>query len=398
MLFKIINCVLVVCFLCGSCEQKPIASVYPYQALNSSEFKDSLSLAEDGEIRFPIDSLTPLTTHSLEIFTDHDQHRYLAMLNENRGIIDIYDYDSRQAFKRILPYYQGPNGIGNPEYCSFHIINWDSIIICDKWSGQIHLIGGNAKILRTVSLEMPHGVLQVTGPDPSTERPMFIAGSRLYIPGRLFDLNVRDNSRVLSAIGVDMQSGKEYRWLPRPALYNQGTWSDMQYELYMTYNSDLHEIVYSFSADPYVFGTDLQGRPLYQRYLGSKYFDTISPYLREKKFDKDVNFHELLGANFLHPLYNKIIFDPFHKVYYRTTLLPLTRNEYEDPQKRVSRKESIIISDTGFKKIGEVMLPPRQYNTKMIFVTKEGLVIAKSPENQEDENHISFTTFKLVKK
>jgi hypothetical protein len=398
MLFKILNFSFISFLLLASCEQRKVAPVYPYQSANSAEFTDSLSLVADSEIRFPIDTSTPLTTHSLEIFKDRDQHRYLAMLNEFKGIINVYDYDSRRLFKKIPLYYSGPDAVGNPEYCSFHLINWDSIVICDKWTGQVHLIDRNSKILRTYPLQMPHGIDKVTGPEPSAERPMFMEGSRLYLPGRLFDLSIRDHSKLKSAIAVDLRSGGEYRYLPRPALYNQGTWSDMQYELYMTYNSDLHDIVYSFAADPYVFGTDLQGNLLFQRYLGSKYFDTIPPYLRERKFEKDLDFHQLIAGNYLNPLYNEIIFDPFHKVYYRTTWLPLTRAEYENPQKRAFRKESIIIADTSFRKIGEVLLPPGRYNTKMIFLTKEGLVIAGSPESQEDDSHISFTTFKLTQK
>jgi hypothetical protein len=371
---------------------------YAYEKANSIDFKDSVDLREENMISFPTDSVMPLSTHSLEIFTDSALRRYFTMLNEYNGSIYVYDYDTRKFLRKILLYYKGKDSVGNPEYYSYHFLNFDSIVICNKWFGRVYLVNPAGHVLGMYQFGMPLNGLQVTGPDPSAERPMFVVGRQLYLPGRLFDLNTKDHTRLMTALTVDLESKSQHRFLPRPAFYNTGTWSPNQFELYQTYDNLRHLITYSFAADPYVIQTDLQGKILSRHYLGSKYFDTIKPFLPEMLPENQIDLDTLEEYDYISPSFNKIIFDPYRNVYYRTTRLALTKDQYVNANQRFFPKETIIICDTAFRKIGETMLPDRTYNTQMIFVTSEGLHIAKLPEKQPAEDKLEFSIFKLVKK
>ena len=382
-------------FACKHHEELPPKGYY--QQKNSEVFKDSLMLKQSGETYFPLDAETPLTSKSIQLFTEKNK-RYFSLYNFFNTSVYIYDYDIKKLVKKIALSTRGPNGVGNPDYLVHYLINTDSLIIINQWDNKIFLLSDSGKVLAKYNLPMPGPNRPYVMPDARTNHPLQLINNRLYIIGNLFDLNVPDQSKIKNVFTFDLNTHLIKRFLPRPVLYNSGTFGGLQYELSGTYDASMEKLTYSFAADPYVYQTDLTGKIKSKTYLGSKYFKAIAAFSAKRYKNDNVDIPKLELQDHVTPRFGQIIFDPYKQLYYRFTLLPMTLADYRDPKKRDYQQESVIIADTNFRKVGEIILPKQKYKTNMFFVTSEGLFIALLPELQENSDKLKFEKFIIEKK
>jgi len=82
-----------------------------YQDKNALIFKDSLTLVEGAEVKFPLDSTDFLDFGVFQIF-EEDNTTYLSMFNPFNLKLNIYNYDDRARKKTIYFESEGPNSVG----------------------------------------------------------------------------------------------------------------------------------------------------------------------------------------------------------------------------------------------------------------------------------------------
>lgn len=381
---------------CKSKKERVPGTIGFYQENGSSIFDDSLTLVESEEISFPLDSETSVTTNSLEFFNDNGVD-YLSFINYLNNSIYVYNYKDRALYKKIKLKIGGPDGLGrNIENVGHHFISLDSIIICHNLTNTVYLIDSSARINKSIKIPFQLG-MSVVALDASTKKPMYHNKNKVFIMGNLIDYDVSDHTKVKSVISIDLRNLSISRLLPRPKLYNSGTWSGWQYNVFGTFNSRTKGAVYSFSADPYIIEVDSSSNTK-SHYVGSKYFKEIVPYSDISMNNKTVEFRELEKYDYMVPMFSKLVSDNANSLFYRFALLPLTAAEHLDPKQRFYRDETIIILDDHYEKKGEVKLPHKTYSTDLYFTSPDGLLIAKRPELQRSEDEFTFTLFKPKQK
>ena len=89
------------------------------------------------------------------------------------------------------------------------------------------------------------------------------------------------------------------------------------------------------------------------------------------------------------------IYDPYKDVYYRIAFHERTAEQYAQGKK--SFKLSVIVTNSNFEKIDELDLPRGVYEYQTVFVSKEGLHLARQIEYQPDEDQLVFDVFALKK-
>jgi hypothetical protein len=385
-------------FLFSSCRQNnDTAPRGFYQKQNSAVYKDSLTLKEDGQVAFPLDKVTPLTSNSIQLFEAKDGKRYFSIYNFFNTAVYVYDYDTKTLVKKISMYKEGPNGIGSPDYIAHYMISKDSLVISNQWNNRIFILNDSGKVISKFQFPMPGSNKAVAVADAKTSKPMQFIDKKLYVIGNLVDLNIEDQTRIKNVLTVNLSNKSTGRFFNRSALYNEGTFGGFQYDLFGTYNSTGNSFAYSYAADPFVYETDLAGNIRKKTYLSSKYFEEILPFSAKRYKNDNVDVPKLEKHDHIVPRYGKLIYDPFRKIYLRFTILPMSNEDYNDPKKRDFQQESIIISDEKFRKIGEVLLPKKRFKTDMCFVAKEGFFMALLPELQENEDRLVFVNLKTTK-
>ena len=390
-----IYCLLLI-FSVTSCKKKIVTdSVIAYQKKNSAIFNDSLTLKEMGTTSFPLDKQTPLISNSIQ-FTDSKEGGLFSDLNFFNSTIYVYSYKTRSLIKKIC--IAKGTFLGNPQYFAHYLKNLDTIFVTHSWTSTVLQIDSSGKVVSKGMLAFPGPGKFIVGIDAKTRKPMQLKGDTLLIPGHLLDLNVEDQRQIKNLILYNFKTKDSNRIFDRPDLFNYGSWGGAPYELFVTYNKLSGKLVEGYAAEPYLYETDWDGNVTGKHYLGSKFFEKILPYGAKKYKNANAPVEEFEKHDDISPRFGQVIYDPYNNLYYRFVVLPLTEEEYIDPRKRFYHKESIIITNSRFQKIGEVLLPEKRYKTDMSFVAPDGLHLALLPELQHNDDSLVFVNLKIERK
>jgi len=379
---KFIWIILLIVFQTTACSDDSGApsECFPVQSENGTAFSRRLTLVKDGSRSFALDTLTGFYHQSFHCFTI-DGKDYLSFIDAPNRRILFYEYASGEIEKPVYLEEEGPNGVGSTELMGHYVHRLDSIFVLSYWQGRLYLLDGEGMVRNSVKLyygETEEDQPFHAYPKILTEKPAYLVERKFYLSGRSMAPAHFDQTQTTNVIRVDLDDLTVERLLPRPALYNCGDWGfDMKHRLYNSYNPDRGTFVYSFGADPFVYETDFEKIEA-QHFLGSAFFDRVEPFSYEKEqvIGVDVPKEDLRTYEFTTPEYGAILYDPFHRLYYRFVNLPVRPEQIASLEtKRYFKPVSVIIADTSFKKIGEVELPRKTYYYFSFFINKEGLHI-----------------------
>jgi hypothetical protein len=370
-----------------------------YQEKNAKIFTDSLTLSEYGQIDLAIDSVTPQSFNQIQEF-EHHGIEYISFLNYFNGHLYIYDLNSNHMANKIdLPGEVNSNTKIVFEKMGHFIKSPDSIFVLDEWNSILYLLDSKGKVVNLMDVSLKSPNIPRASLLANTEKPMDFYDNKLFVSGNLISYGIKDHTKLDNAYSVDISSKKIVPLITRPDIYNKATWAGHQFEVYSALNKEKGSIIYSFSADPFLYERILATGKIFKYYSGSKYFTSIKPFGEAEIFDNEnADIPALERHDYINPQYSKLIYDKFHKVYYRFAFLPLTIEQYGSPNRQELRKETIIILDEQFSKKGEFLLPNDNYSRKMTFLDSRGLQIALLPKKQQNPDQITFKTFKLIAK
>lgn len=374
-------------------------SIY-YQSGNGLIFNDSLTFIESGNFQLPLDSVTAISSSSINFYVAHDHSRRLySMINFDESFISVFNYDTRELLKKIPLQYEGPDGVGMADgFLSHFLISEDSILVCNSFTFKVFILNGNGDVLRRYDLMPKYTKGQINAiPLASTEKPIHIKDGKVYIMGTLNDPALKNQAESKMVIVLDLKSGEVQHSFNRSGVYDIGNWGRnyLLLSLYGTYNRHSGNFVYSFSADPYIYETNHVDF-VRKHYAGSKYFKEIYPMDNDKS--KEFTNKESKVFDFTSPAFYRIVYDPYNRLYYRSAFLPITLEEFENPEIRYNRQETIIILDEAFRKMGEYLVPRGKLAFYNFFVSSEGLHVLLKPELHRSEDSLTYKIFKVVAK
>lgn len=367
---------------------------------NSQEFNDSLTFKITGELSLPLDSVTTMSSSSLQVFYRRDSTRLFSILNPHNSEIAVYDYDSCKLINKIPVISDSVNGVGKTGSASAHfMINEDSIFLYNGRTLKAFLLNSHGQIIKKYTIiEKIDRNSNNSIPVPSTDKPIYVKDNKVYMICAWDRPRGFDQTKVLMVLFLDIVTGKIERCFPKSNVYNSGNWGRnyLFSNLYGTYNIHTNKFIYSFAADPFLFETsNIPGDSMVKHYVGSKFFREINPMTHDRK--KKVSTEKSVIFDFTNPSFFQIIYDPFNDLYYRTTFLPIKKDEVNNPKKLSNRQETIIIMDKYFTKVGEYLMPRGRYMISNFFVTREGLHFLLKPELHKTQDSMVYEILKPIK-
>jgi len=349
--------------------------------------RDSVMLVKTDEKIFELDSTTSYQTLFMDIFHEKATNKqYLLYENRIKSTIQFYDYDKGTLAKEIALKREGPDGVGKIR--GFYAKSLDSIYVMSSKFYQFILINGAGAVLNRYRLiTQGTAVRDWSMPVIYTSTRPIVLKNKIYFVAYPESKPYELMNMVLSLSISDSSIQLMYNY---PDIYKNGEpWGMFIVDVTQTATSS-GTILYSFGADPYLHESDHVN-------LNKKYFAGSKYFKETENWDKNIPDGKEAGDVIVNRFRN-ILYDPYRKVYYRTTSLKLPPLNVNNEKNTLWNKPiSIIILDKSFKKIGETLLEPNLYDFRNFVVTADGLLICNSnPYNSSlQEGKLKFTLFKL---
>lgn len=359
--------------------------------------KRSLEIT-DEEIKFSIPDNFDGKSYSIQYIEETDQ---LAVFSLEVAKILFFDFGSGNLDKVIKIEKEGPNGIIRPG--GFHYFHEDSLVVTNHFG--FHFINGDGEI---------QSKLLLSDLDNYSEIQEYFVLTSPQSESR-FDVNFSNDEILIGAsLGANFDYNQDYteKYKSFPLSLkvipskNKVEILDVHYpdELFADKFSKLnfsritvdHKQIFSFhSHDIHIWdGNQMTSKEAKSKIMPEN-LPRIDPKLGTSEIELILNF-AIFGDG-----YGSIIYDPHRNLYYRFA--------YGGREKQVAfdkileeyfyfPEQSIIVLDSDFNKLDELILPEDEYVLKMSFVNKDGLFVSTyNPNNKSlKENQWGFRKF-LIK-
>lgn len=343
---------------------------------------------------FHLNSDTKNSPFFLMPYTSKEGKEYLTFQNGKRNEILFYDINSNKFCFKIEPQIDGNNGVGR--FLGYHIQSLDSIYLTNYDIKEIAIIDTNTIVKDKINYEKADNGIAISFFCFITHvyRPATVIGKKMYIysgPNRWIE-----NAPVAAVLDLETKSIHAL-----PFTYPQYEGSSEKKKKYGWENDysrcfDGKRFIYSFDYEEDLYVTNIKHDSIFRIKAKSKFIPKVN-WPPEYGYDP-----EKLCEN---SRYGNILYDKYRDVYYR---ISYPKNKIDWKKEKIKSMElleyggknfSIIILDKDLKYIGETKFPDYTYNSKLMFVSKEGLYISSShymnPNFSDDL--LNFSCFNLVK-
>ena len=271
--------------------------------------------------------------------------------------------------------------------------NRDSIFIFDSWAAKVSLLNQSGTVINKYDLAINGLNDGYAVPQGSTQRPLLFWEGHLYLAGLLLPwqgVDINENQ----FIKYDVKTKEIEYLLKRPDVYNEYNWGkNVMYYLNYDFDPEDGKFLFSFNNYDHLIVTDLNFRSRSEHFTGSKHFDELTPF--SKKVSYDWKPDEIEEYNFQNPRYWAVIHDKYRDVTYRFVLRPNSREDFKAGVRNM--KTSLLILDKQYKKIGEYEFNRAKYDSRIYFVTEEGIHFANKEKFAENEDEMVFDLFIPIK-
>ena len=366
---------------------------------DSEKYSYQLSQLEDWSV--PLDTLTSNISFQVRSIQLNGK-LYVAMYSRNLHAINLWNIDSKKKEFTIPLKKDGQDGIYR--LTSYYIKAMDSVFVIPTYHKQIYLIDFNGHVKNKFVLDKKEVAEQKENEIDKMDflgdmyTPVQIIGNHMLIGTISSEFGGLDPKFSKFPIGVTYNlktSALNSKFMFFPETYLNKNFGYHNNVYYSDVDISRKNILISFPVDDKIYLRDINGKLLKQIEANSDYLDIHFSALKGK--GQSVTEKYFLD----NPSFDRILSDPFRKVYYRFAL-----QKYEGQQNVPTamfssfKPLSDIILNEQFEKIGETLLPANKHFIFNAFVCKKGLYISNAhPNNPEnDENKLSFTCYQLVKK
>lgn len=344
----------------------------------------------DTVVKIPVDNLVYPQSYRIQFFEDKNAVRYLAYMNKDRNEILFFKFDSLKLTKRIEIQKEGPETVGN--LSGFFVKGLDSIYVNANAKQILFLVNGNGKILKEYDYSAVNDSASFPAMDTHslTPCPIISIGNSLFLArvpaGSWGALTKEQMAKFNLCLTLKPEDGGTHLF---PITY-----PEEMHELHsITYSRTVENntFVYSFGKSKYLYLT--RDNITWERVEAkSKYVNKIVPLA------KNPDMAEYLRYVCSSPEYTMILHDKYRDLYYRI-VYPGVKVKKEDNLQKISRMPplvSVLILNNRFNVVGETLLPKDIFNTREIFVAKEGLYISENNPDNPDYNE-DFLSYRLLK-
>lgn len=348
-------------------------------------------------LSFPIDEDTRFPKFCLWSFADN-QNEYIAFDNQGDEIL-FYDIKTQRLVKKVKFEREGANGV--VEINSFYVEDFDHIYIPSP-KGGIFVTDTTAKIKQKIDFSQLKGKLPLVRFLSTTisHSPICFVNDKLYIPQPVNPLLGGDflpNSPVGALL--DTVSGTKEA-TPLTYLSHVPTSNIPFYVrgIIVSHCYDGEKFLYSFDTEDSLF-------TLLADFSKKQSYKAKSRYIDKVKIEplKGMDLNLALKRNCEIASYGNIVYDKYRQVYYRFAYpdVELDKNEanYMDILHWGGKQFSIIILDKNLNVIGETLFPEYTYNSRLFFITKDGLYLSAThfKRSDFDEDILRFQKIELEK-
>lgn len=346
-------------------------------------------------INLPIDSQTSSLSPYIQ-HTDMDGQSLLITLNTYDNSLRIYNIDKQQEVKKIVYEKQGEDGVGTIQ--GFLYLHPDSIFIYTYWGRILYHTNDQGKVLNKYpfkdSIEKDYSV---PAPYIQTSSPMSIINDEIILNGFIADESDSEeaiNRPITTCYNIDTRRISYVNRYPKQ--YTEYHWGGgMLYRLVHYATNFNNEMVLSFAADHHIYVYSFNEKKIRDYYAGSAFIKDIASFNAPKGYS--ISGEMEWDWYLQNPSYEGIFHDPYQNVYYRIVRLPQKRSNDKN-NLAIPKPLVVIILNDKYEYIGESMLPDGiDFLTNNCFVTQDGLNIQVFKDgDEEDENYITFYTYKLM--
>lgn len=366
-----------------SCKPSPEASSLSDVEYGRNRIIDSVVLEKTSELRFDLDTLTNAVSSSLQIYP-RDNPAYLLFHHRHFNRISVYDLKSGKLLSKILPEEEGPNGVGYGIDAAY-VQSFDSIFLFSILEQRLFLIDSSGVLKKRIQIENDQGYAML-----GSIFPPIIKDSSIYLCAYPPPYGVV-GSHNFSGMKINLYDGKILNIWNLSKQYDLGAWGKHHYlRVHHIYNDITDQLISSFPNDPYIYVSNPDGRMI--KYPGQgKRMGDMHPL---KNIDEAEDDDKIFRLESSQGCYSAIFFDRWRNVYYRLAFNPIL-GDYQSPFD-TEKHMSLIIFDRVFNKIGEHFLEDDTYSYMSVFVSPDGIHLLNRKRYHEDENHLTFDTYRLV--
>ena len=316
-----------------------------------------------------------------------DSQMCLAYLNENENEIQFYDLNSGRLKRKIAV--DDEDGTIGSIY-GFLIVSPDSIYVSSSDS-RIYLVDGNGNVLDRIDYtRVPIEGRAAGRADVGSARhiEMVKRGDKLIVFTGIRGDWLTVDQPYLDYQYLEMEIGlKDHSLKLLPMTYPKDYIARglKPFEVSREYVDGT--FIYSFAADHRLYVT--------RDHQSVTSIPARSDYIKSfPSLEKDMNWFSYRRYTEQNSFYGSLYYDQYRKVYYRFCDLGSNLMNIEGYRQH----QSIIILDSGLRKIGETKLPDRTFNTTNCFIGPEGLYVSiNTPYNSKmDRGKLSFALLELV--
>ncbi len=350
------------------------------------------------------------TNKTFYITHDYKPNRIL-LLNKNKDIFCIAYFEKtnkrieisniRNQDKKVIKL---PECVAGQYLLS---VNPDTVYVYNNIYSEIHLITKNGYV-KTFNLLSALGQKNYRFYPPSQ-----IYNNALYISGYHFNKNLINDNSIVSEKEILKQIMQNEKIFIFKNLFTDSIYANQMLSNFVSSeivksnactSTDFLKIrifknaIICFHANSnfiYVFNK-ANGKIDSKVKLISDYSSLKVPLVRLYNTDeeKEEYLKQSQEANFLNGVIYNITFDEFRNFYYVTVLLP-NKNFHYLNNLTFERDWSLIVLNEKFKKLGEFFFEKDKFDFRIIHPIKEGIVIAKKYEKDENKKTI-FALFQVL--
>jgi hypothetical protein len=337
---------------------------------------------------------TKPSTSCLRYFKDDNNAEWLIYMVREFNEINIFSLADGTLFNKYKFDSRGPQGIGH--LTGFYVHNMDSIYL----SSNVHYntlftINDQGIVANKIKLKMdkcPEGIYAV--------KPLSTLGNtEAFINKDIFAIicnynQGRDNTLMhqRTLANTYTSDGKiskvvkypKYNYLKGADYYHFSALFDSRKRLALSFNQSEEIFLYNFLNDQY---TTKKVKSKYQK--GD---------LAGRTLNRNESILQSMARYVNNPSYEHFLYDKYRKLYYRFFYPGVELKESDDVKAlwESPSKFSVMILDEELNVMGETLMPEKQYDYKMSFVTQDGLYIALHFENKKyDPDWLTFQKFEI---
>lgn len=352
-------------------------------------------LINSGKKCFRLDTETKVKPLYTQLFTDKEGNSLLTFLNSRKNSIYFYDYSDTTYIKQIVFEREGANALMSAS--AYYIKNPDSIYVYNRSGMEIVLANNMGQIHNRIPLwdkndkkwgmHYPQYLFSSVVPLMLTDNLLLLPGFAPF-PEILAD---RENFHFTACLSLKTNQVEYYHTYPKELFGNGYNWGGDLLQLPYPAITPEGKIVHSFPNSHDLYISDCNGYVIKKEYGGSNKVKMIHSIDHESKnTPKEMVYDCYIKQDF----YAAILYDPFHKVYYRYLLHGIPDANQQTPIN--SKPLTIIVMDENFRYLGEKEIGTGvEWNWTNSFVTKEGLNIEHIGTRLEDDDYLTFGLFTL---